>query len=925
MDLYDILAGKPSSSDAADFYLMLKHAGWEDPVDTSGELEGTFAAPIEEVIAKTSEVATVKLRLHTAYQVYAEAMRGFAPNVVGGQHAVGDQFHEHAEQERLAAETYLKRASVLSGGPIQFGVIDPPPATANPEEIIQHMIRAEQEGIYGQRELHAMVGDDNPFKYFIEQYMMEDQHHLDELWQLLPKSEQDEGLALQQESEQPQPEQQAEPQAQQVQNQQPQQKPGTTVSVKTAAMNQHFDARLRGVVTKAGLKASKKVNTAFLRPIRKRIELEKGEGFKRKLEGIAQRHSHKDPTGQLTGSELRGWAGKRSKFKDAIDTEGELKPASTALSKHVGATGSYKHKPTVGEHIRKHKNKYIAGIAAGGGIGVGTYAYNKHKQEKTADIRGISPESNAYLSAHRTHRQKVFDAAKVIGKAGIDPENHSDDFSKKKQKVLDKAYQELKPSEMAKDKAYNAAMSGRSSQRATRADWNRHLTGRAQEQRFENIVSRHNPMSTRIKNSIAKHPGKAGLIGGLALGTAAGAGLHKYLTPQTASEKFAYRLAKAAAEFDANSDQVPSQDPLAAEAVSQTPVDSMNMTTGQPVPSNAPNFPEYVNKELAALTAQHQNEANYFREQAQSAAMQNEQMQQAAQQMQEQLTQIQQQNAQTAVQSQVMATQAESANQRALNYSTEAATARMASQKLREAMLNLAMQDPNAQDPNAQPQQGQDPNAVVQDPTGQGQQPQQEGAQTQPTEAPADAGGPSGTDSTNTSQPSSSGSGNPNVTVKVQGGASGDGSGSAGTAPGKTAALLSMRLKTAHAKVKQASAMDVARNALWHPLALPLAGGAIGAYRGYKQYKDQDPEAMRAQAEELAMAAQQDPNFANEMAAMQASHGANVATLKDRYPTRSMLTSVAGGVAKGVGQGTMARGVLSAAGKAKNLLNSPYA
>src|SRR5262245_26377303 len=86
--------------EAAGFFQRLKTAGWADPPDETGALEGQFAAPLEQVIAKLTEVIAAKFKLMMAYHIYAESMRDPA------QHGIGEVFHEHAEQERAAAEAY---------------------------------------------------------------------------------------------------------------------------------------------------------------------------------------------------------------------------------------------------------------------------------------------------------------------------------------------------------------------------------------------------------------------------------------------------------------------------------------------------------------------------------------------------------------------------------------------------------------------------------------------------------------------------------------------------------------------------------------------------------------------------------------------------------------------------------------------------
>jgi len=177
--MFDQLIPRIPLLEAADFFHRVKHAGWDEPPDMAGALEGQFAAPVEQVVQQITEIVTLKFRIMVAYYTFAESMRDLA------QHPIGEVFHEHAGHELEAAEYYLKRAAVL-GGAIHLNPIEPPPASTDPVHIIQTMIRAEQEAIANQRHLRQLVGDDNPMKIEIEEKLAQDQHHLDELWQMLP-------------------------------------------------------------------------------------------------------------------------------------------------------------------------------------------------------------------------------------------------------------------------------------------------------------------------------------------------------------------------------------------------------------------------------------------------------------------------------------------------------------------------------------------------------------------------------------------------------------------------------------------------------------------------------------------------------------------------------------------------------------------
>jgi bacterioferritin (cytochrome b1) len=162
--------------------LMRKQAEWTEPPDESGVLEGQFAVPVEQVIAKLQQVIAAKFRLMIGYRTYAQSIRDHA------WRAFKIEFYEHSEDELEGAEFYIKRSTAL-GGPVHIDAIEPPPASTKPIDILHTMIRAEQEGIQAQRELRQLVGDENPMKIGIEEHLLKDQHHLDELWQMIPEEE----------------------------------------------------------------------------------------------------------------------------------------------------------------------------------------------------------------------------------------------------------------------------------------------------------------------------------------------------------------------------------------------------------------------------------------------------------------------------------------------------------------------------------------------------------------------------------------------------------------------------------------------------------------------------------------------------------------------------------------------------------------
>lgn len=178
------LLGELPLDEASAYFVRLKDfsklsAFVPKPPDETGVLEGQFAAPVEQVLLAMKKCCEAEFQSVMAYHVYANTMRGLM------HLSVAEEFEAHADDELKHAEYLLERMAVL-GGPVALDDILSPPPMTQPEEIIHTMIALEQEGIALWRELHALLGE-NPQKFKVEEVLTEEQHHLDELWQLLPQ------------------------------------------------------------------------------------------------------------------------------------------------------------------------------------------------------------------------------------------------------------------------------------------------------------------------------------------------------------------------------------------------------------------------------------------------------------------------------------------------------------------------------------------------------------------------------------------------------------------------------------------------------------------------------------------------------------------------------------------------------------------
>jgi bacterioferritin (cytochrome b1) len=170
--------GKMPLMVAAEAFMHFKYGSIQDPPDTTGQMEGVFAAPLEEVVHAIAACATSKIQNALLYRTFSETLRDPTNT------ALGEHFKEHAEDELEAADFFNRRAAVLMGD-VHLGNVETPPPATDLHVILNYLIRAEQESLMCMRNLHKMLGD-NPMKYEVEQFLSKGQHHIDDLWQHIP-------------------------------------------------------------------------------------------------------------------------------------------------------------------------------------------------------------------------------------------------------------------------------------------------------------------------------------------------------------------------------------------------------------------------------------------------------------------------------------------------------------------------------------------------------------------------------------------------------------------------------------------------------------------------------------------------------------------------------------------------------------------
>jgi hypothetical protein len=170
-------------NEAASFFIGLKTfpepeghektAGWQDPPDEEGLLEGQFAVPKEQALQAMGRLANLYIRLMTAYHVYSNTARGKSEHHLSG----------NAWNARSASEYLIKRMGVL-GGPVHLEDIEAPPPSTNATEITKRMIRAEQELMAELRNFKGLVGE-SPMSGWVDSRLQEHQDCVDTLWKSL--------------------------------------------------------------------------------------------------------------------------------------------------------------------------------------------------------------------------------------------------------------------------------------------------------------------------------------------------------------------------------------------------------------------------------------------------------------------------------------------------------------------------------------------------------------------------------------------------------------------------------------------------------------------------------------------------------------------------------------------------------------------
>lgn len=650
MNFFDQLLPEIPVLDAAEYFSGLtKSAEWTDPPDMTGELEGQFCCPVEQVIDKLKQVISTKFRKMVAYYTYAQSFRG------PWWRGVKIEFSEHAEDEQEGAEFYVKRAVAL-GGPVHMDPIEPPPPSNDALGILKTMMRAEQEAIMAQRELRALVGDENPMKIAIEEHMAKDQHHLDELHQHLTQLQSQqleaEGAPL------PEPE--------------------LPLEEEEAPVPAEPSAELEEIPKEAvsGEWVKKMVGGASASPERLR-RFGKGQAaalnkVKKKLWEESERKGLQDVVDIKSGETLHEKAINRASNKSANRMTAMRAAKERLTPKQAAALPPFAAIPPA--------VAAAALLAAPAGAAAGLYATlpKQTKKQIAQEFRDPRLYSNVRGAATLESRGDRVKAHKKLDQR----KDHTvlsamrEGFTRGKKKEAEELPKEASSDDELKEKGRQRAVTSLAAEahreRARRGERFGGLGGRAAGTLAGGAAG--------LRASQGMSPGgrlaaaTIGALGGGSVGKAVGKELGTERDIRKNASVSAMKLAWAKlADAEAQSEE--------AAAMSAPSAQEM-----QPQ--------HYLQAEMVGQQAQAANEAGFYRQQLAEVQQQAQGMAQQVQQAQMQLQQVQQQAAQTGAQVQQAAQEAMQARDEAVMQSMEAAKARIGAQKMRQQFLEIASQDP---------------------------------------------------------------------------------------------------------------------------------------------------------------------------------------------------------------------------------------
>ncbi len=148
--------------------------------DTTGQMEGEFAVPLEAVAQAMAQLISMLFKMKACYAYYREIVRG--PDRDGPAQV----FDRNCWTISDCTKYLLRRLSVLVPGGVPIPPSPMPMPMTDIKQIVQLLIAGEQQIIVLFRQLMQMVGPANPMHFTLAQTVGQHQESLDKLWQLMP-------------------------------------------------------------------------------------------------------------------------------------------------------------------------------------------------------------------------------------------------------------------------------------------------------------------------------------------------------------------------------------------------------------------------------------------------------------------------------------------------------------------------------------------------------------------------------------------------------------------------------------------------------------------------------------------------------------------------------------------------------------------
>lgn len=146
------------------------------PLAVSPE-EGMFAVPQEKVVVQCLKLLKLKYTTHLAYMNYGDRIRAHFRD------SIYAHFGEHMEEERKDAYHLTMKITALGGEPTPK--VATVPDVNDLHQIFMVLLQMEKELIKELRNLAAMAGENLSLKVMLEQMVLTDQQHADDLRRMM--------------------------------------------------------------------------------------------------------------------------------------------------------------------------------------------------------------------------------------------------------------------------------------------------------------------------------------------------------------------------------------------------------------------------------------------------------------------------------------------------------------------------------------------------------------------------------------------------------------------------------------------------------------------------------------------------------------------------------------------------------------------